>query len=331
MGYSIEWEGKDNYKALESFVRRFFGDDSVQSQPGRVPWLCNAPLGGRCTAICREGANPVGVCFHLPVKVISGQYSMPAAFGMDLLVDPDFRRRGIGSLFLQHRCQRFGVSLSSGQSSAMAQVYRSVEGAVLVARWHAGYFFRNWEKPLNVRHWIRVSIGKLLATAKPSIMGKRTVLSPDSALAMLAAIGGRFREDEMGVEVSTDWFEWRYMGPVYRDYQFVALEEGDGRIGLAVVRMENGVEQLIDLYCPPEVRHRFFRLVGQTTPGNRLRVLCAGPTLKKDLERAGYLVRPTAGRIMAVTNDEDRLALLRLRSWVSFAGESDADLVRYPA
>ena len=236
-----------------------------------------------------------------------------AAFGVDFLVAPDWRRRGLGARLLDLRLERFALSLSTGQSAAMASLYARAEAVVL-----GGFQLaraRRWPRLAGgPRALVRDALAWSCRVRAPRIAGERrpTEAEPSSALR------GYDRE----------WWRWRFDGPVYRDYHAWQLRYHDA-ISLLTTRPAAGGEVLVGL-AGALPRCEALALAAQTARGGAIDALFCGPLLADDFRRAGYLVRPHDALLVGMSRDARVREALAPGAVDLLASASDIDLLRRP-
>lgn len=317
--------------AIRRFVLAHFGAESIQAGDGRLEWIARDHPGGAHTAVCYRADRLAAVCFHLACGVRLGDEVRSAAFGLDLLVAPEARRQGVGTALLGQRIARFGLSLSTGQSAEMGKVYRHDERFRVLARWRRGVYQRRLPRRGAWRARLRDTLAWLLARSRPTVRGVRRPLDLAGACALLEELPGRLGNGEAGLELDSPYLRWRYGGPVYADHVFARLEGAGGARGLLVTRREGDTELLVELVCAADHRVELLRLAGRTTPGDRMVAAVAGMPLERALGSAGFLVRPLDAEVVAASDDLALLGRVESLDWVSFAGDSDTDLIRPPA
>ncbi|MFO7609549.1 MAG: GNAT family N-acetyltransferase [Candidatus Krumholzibacteriia bacterium] len=308
------WAGPGDLDEVEAFHVRHFGADSIQALPGRVRWLYfDNPLGLHL-AVCRDGGELVACCGHLPQPVAVAGTTVTAGFGIDFMVAPSHRRRGIGRRFLDLRTERFPLSLSTGQSPAMLALYRA-SGAVELGPLFVG--LRRRRPPLAgsprdlAKGWALWAAGLAARGCAPAA-GVRTVDAPEAA----ALAGGSER---------AAWFRWRYGGPVYADHGFLT----DGAAA-AVWREQAGIRTVVGLAGAPAARAGLLAAAARRPGAAWTRVPAAGDALRADLRRAGYLVRPLDAVLVALTRDAALQEALRPGALDLDGGAADTDLLRRP-
>ncbi len=329
MALEYGWATADDLEAVEHFLRRHYGEGAVQSVPGRFRWLCAGHPAGLHVTLCRDAGRIVATCCHQAVPLFCAGRPVEAGYGFDFLVAADHRRRGIGRRFLDLRLERFAVSLSSGQSSEMAGLYRS-RGALLLASFQRALFVRRLTGGGGLKNLLRGACAGALRLARRRVAGDREEIGLAAAGALLTELEPVPAKNETGRIPRADYLDWRYGGPVYRDHRYWLLETAGGSRGLLVTRLEPGREVLVDLCCAPDQRRDLLRLAGDTSSAPELAALTAGRPLADALRAAGWLVRPADQRLVALTADPALTDELARCAWTSFAGDSDADLLRQP-
>src|SRR5690349_20559928 len=113
------------------FLQKRFGPDAVQCRSGRFEWQFERYPGGSRIYLCFDRDRLVGQSCFLPVTLQLGSDRFSAAFSIDTMVDPEYRRRGIGERLHRIRLETFQVALSSGQSEANVKLYQKMGWPVL--------------------------------------------------------------------------------------------------------------------------------------------------------------------------------------------------------
>ena len=93
---------------LRAFQARMYGADSRLLDPARIDWLFARnpfrPDDGPAIWICRRGGKVVGTEAGIPFDLIVGEDHYRGSWGVELMVDPEWRGRGLGpSLSEAHR------------------------------------------------------------------------------------------------------------------------------------------------------------------------------------------------------------------------------------
>lgn len=329
MNLVLEWAAPTDVPALRSFLFSAYGAAAIQTAPGRWDWLAGAHPLGMHVAMARASGRVVGASCHIPTRIAVGDQEINAAYGLDLIVDPSWRGQGVGKALLALRMERFAASLSTGQSPAMAAIYARAGGqdcgplvrALGVRRPTAAGRPRELARDL-------VSWG--LGMARGGRGGTRQVLSVDEAGRHLKAIGPRLNPNEAGPGRDAADFVWRYGGPVYADQACWHVTVNLCR-GLVVTRREGDTEVVVDVFARPGDLPAVLRAIAWTSTASRLRADLHGARPAAAFAAAGWLVRPRDARLVVLAKEPALLAELASRSWAFFAGESDLDLLRYPA
>ena len=306
----FSWAQPQDLPAVEAFLEQMYGKDSVQAIPGRCQWLFfNNPFGLHVT-LCRDQGKIVAFCGHLPYPVNIGGEEILAGFGVDFMVDPEYRRQGIGRRFLEMRLERFRLSLSTGQSEDMGQLYRSF-GAIDLGCFYEGLYCRR--PPLR---------GSLKSVVKGWVAwGCGVIPRPGSQR------GLRFSIADQSLEKAS-WRTWRYQGPVYRDY--VGWPSSDFSTGepAFVLRREGNSQRVVD-FCGTDFSSNEIKQLPSLTSGlSTLKVLFAGGNLKRIFSDAGFFLRPIKSSLIALSHEPSIKKRLQSTGMGILAGVSDTDLLR---
>jgi hypothetical protein len=226
------------------------------------------------------------------------------------------------------RLERFALSLSSGQSSGMAKLYRDAGARDL------GPFYEVRARRVvpilgSPRRTARDAVAWLLPRVRRGSQGpRRRTLSAAEAAARVATLA-QAGEAWTGPADSraAEWFVWRYDGPVYRDHAFWAISSEESGGGVLVTRRTGHEERIVDLLAPVPAAAELLAACFATSESNAIATLLVGDALVAAARRAGYLTRRADARLVALpapgsTVDAAPLAFL--------AGIADADLLRRP-
>ena len=315
---TCRWATPEDLPHLEVFWRTQFGHDSIQALPGRCLWLFADQPRGLQVALAEVDGEVVAACGHLVMTLnLPDVGPREAAFGIDFMISPAYRRRGLGSRILDLRLERFPLVLSTGQSPAMAALYRG-RGAVDLGQLRLA----------RSRH-------------RPSLSGSPRAILRDLAtsLAGRRRRGGRCRRERLGAQpiwdlaadfpgADPDWLAWRFAGPVYADHEFWRLE-ANGGTGLLVSRRDASGEFLLHLE-PAAPRAELLAAAAATSPAPALSALVAGDRLVRDFAAAGFLIRPRDAHLIGMTQRAELVRVLLPGNVDLFASAADVDLLRRP-
>ena len=316
---TCRWATPEDLPRLEAFWRAQFGADSIQALPGRCAWLFAGQPRGLQVALAEVEGELVAACGHLVMTLrLPDVGPRDAAFGIDFMISPAYRRRGLGSRILDLRLERFPLVLSTGQSPAMAALYRE-RGAVDLGQFRLA----------RSRH-------------RPSLSGPPRAILRDLAISLAGRRrrGAQCRRERLAARPASglaadlpgadpDWLGWRFAGPVYADHDFWRLE-ADGAAGLLISRHDAGGEVLLHLE-PAAPRAALLAAAAATSPAPALNALVAGDRLARDFAAAGFLLRPWGAHLIGMTQHADLARILLPGSIDLFASAADADLLRRPA
>ena len=326
---TFRWAEPGDLPAYEAFVAETYGPDSIQAIPGRARWLYwENPLGLH-VALCLQGERIVGACGHLPYPVVVGGEPLEAAFGIDMMVAPELRRRGIARKLLEMRLARFELSLSSGQSNEMAALYETASAEDLGPMMQ-GWWRRQLPRPGRPRRFLR----ELASWARPRLRTRagtadRRPIELDEAARFIdgwtnhGSVPGRASRWEA-------WFRWRYGGTIYGDHRFWHVRVPKSVQGILVSRIEKDQESIVQCFCAETALPAFLRAAGRTSPESEVSLCGSGRELAGAMSAAGYLSRSRASRIVAVSASGRLTSGQDLRNVVLWAGASDIDLLRWP-
>lgn len=306
------WATPPDLDDIASFWRQQYGAQSVQATPGRTRWLFADQPDGLAVAMARVDGRIVAACGHVVQNVqIHGHGPCQAAFGIDFMVAPEFRRQGIASRILELRLDRFPLSLSTGQSQSMSSVYADRGGSDLGAFQRAIGRTRLTES-LSLRSLVRDGLAV--------IKGRRA----------RRFVTGRipFQVMAQSPDQLDPWLRWRFAGPVYRDYHAFRVNNPAAE-GLAVTRQQ-GPHEILAHAQGTGPRSSILKHVLGSSPSGAVDALFVGQRLAHDFEAAGYLVRPHDARLFAVAGSRELSAALVPGCIDLFSCASDADLLRKP-
>jgi len=306
----FSWAEPEDLLDLEAFQTACYDAGAWQRTPGRARWMYfDHPLGLH-VALCRAAGRLVAACGHLPQPVEVDGRRVTAGFGVDFMVAPDHRRRGIGRRFLEMRLERFDLGLSTGQSPGMFALYRSA-GATDLGPLRTAVFRRRPARGGPPRRALRDTVLWLCGLAAGG--APRDDLADTAADEPDATADGELRA----------WLRWRYGGPVYADYRAWSrgrtTARGRETEGLRIVTGARGQD-----------RAGLLAALARSGPAVETRVVFAGTALADDLQQAGYRLGTAGSRLVAVTRDRELAGRLRPGGLEITADAADADLLRHP-
>ncbi len=324
MALACRWATPEDLPALELFLAETYGANSVQALPGRCRWLYFEHPDGLHVTLCEEtDGRLVGCCGHLPVTLRVNDRNVTAAFGIDFMVHPAYRRRGIAREMLRLRLEHFDVSLSSGQSEAMGSVYAAHGGSVSFP-FHRALRVRRMTPALSPRILARDALGLALALRSPRRKAARRSASLDPALPLPEAADGA------APLASLPSLQWRFQRGPYRDYAVSVLLTDNAPVGAVISRFTADCERILALGGPASRHVDLLNLAARTSPSRAVEVLTTSPGMVVAARSAGYLVRPLDALAVAVSRDASLIAALRQQGLALMAGDSDTDLLRRP-
>jgi GNAT superfamily N-acetyltransferase len=317
---AFDWAVPGDLPELEAFVARHYGPDSIQAQADRVRWLFFDNPRGLHVTVCRSAGEIVACCGHLPEVVVLGGQKYLAGFGVDFMVAPAMRRQGIGRQFLDMRLEKFDLSLSMGQSSAMGALYRDFGakdlGPLFLGEQRRKPPFRGGPRFL-AKGWLTWARG-LAATRDDGHTRCRTV----SFAAFFSAMAG------LGGVDNLDWLRWRFQDTPYRDYRPGLLESGGSVCGGFFYRPDRGGLMLVELSLSSADRRHSLAAIVRSLPSPVTRFLFAGTVLSRSVQAAGFRTRPYGARLLGIARNRDLAGQLAIGAIDLTCATADADLIR---
>ncbi|SHI14733.1 GNAT family N-acetyltransferase [Desulfofustis glycolicus] len=328
MDLRYQWAKREDTPLIQEFIREQFGADSIQAASGRFDALFTEHPGGFHVALCCFARRIVGVRCYLPARIVCCQQEYQAAFPIDLMVSPEFRRKGISSLFVDMALERFKATVSSGQSTAQAAVYGKKK-ALIVAAYHKGYLVR---RP-STSKGLKTTARDILSWVRWTVMNKPQIVNTDLNINDLNRIqnilSDRFGENDAGIATSGELLAWRYAGSFYQDCRLALLKIGEDS-GVVAYRAKRDETQILDILCREKALDNLIRAAAVGLPGNRITAIFAGERLAGRFAAAGFFVRPQEARLTVYTKDMVLRERLQLADWKVFAGDSDTALREFP-
>jgi GNAT superfamily N-acetyltransferase len=342
-----------------AFQARAHGRDAWQASPVWLRWLADNPEhdGDELPVwICRRNGAIVGSQGGLPFRVKEGQRVLSASWAVNLMVEPEWRLRGVGPVLSEALTRANELVAALGISNAAYRAY-------LRSGWRDLGDFSNYMRPCDVEWSVRqarLQGGRAFAAralARPALaltrLGSRLV-----ARAMRTEICPVRRFDE---RVDQVWVAAaaRYAVMAVRDYRtlawrFDAVPDADrseryylmqrGRVrGYVVTRVERLRDRqilvILDYLASPrwvlpllahvsalaEARNAAAIICQTLSPGNDIAFHAAG-FLRVGADNRPRALIPAAGtpfRFMVYQGDrQERLAFDR-RQWFLTRGDSD--------
>jgi GNAT superfamily N-acetyltransferase len=157
---------------LAEFQRKFFGDDARQLDPAHYAWRYehnSANDGAPGIWVCRRKDAIVGQQAEIPVDLVIDGTDVRAAWAIDLMVDPEWRMRGVGP----------------GLVATQLEDHQLVAGVTQPAEAFKAYMRAGWLDVGVMPIYVRPLAGRLLRAAPFST--RLRPLAPIAAPALAAA------------------------------------------------------------------------------------------------------------------------------------------------
>lgn len=295
--------------------------------------------------VALDGARPIGQYAALPLRARIGGAARYVTVGVDAMVDPDYRRRGVWSALVRHAHQtwaRAGVAMAIGLPN------ERWGSRVDALGWRPLFPLRWRLRPLRPGRWLARrsplpggTLDRLFDKITPSRDPPPTGIeitpldhAGDALDALWREIGTRYPN---GLTRDAARVTWRYLAAPEPRYRVLVARRAGRTLGYAALRVRYDPERalgfLAELVGHPDeagVAEALldaaldeFRVAGcelaatLTTPGS---------ALERYARRAGFWLSWGAFTVRAVPLDP-ALEIARLRdpaSWLMFGGDFDA-------
>ncbi len=236
--------GEAALDALESLARTGAGVSGEASRGRRRRWyrlLVTNPFAGETLQpvvwVALAGRRPVGCLLGVPFRGRAGEVSLEGHWGVDLLVDPDFRGRGIGTRLLKQWRDSSPLALGLGITGTALRLELSL----------------GWRQvPLPPRLVLPL-------TARGGLLARRCRRSPlpvarrgpgPSGLDVVVSTHGPRGLDQLYDRLAPGWpchvcrtgaaLRWRYASRWRDGFLWVSLLRRRTLVGAAVVRIDAG-------------------------------------------------------------------------------------------
>lgn len=276
---------------------------------------------------------------YIPIRLIINGREVDAAWMIDAMTHPDFRRMGI-SMRLHERIEKdFTVILAKSISNMISPLDHK----------------RNYVFIRPARYMVRVidykNFLKALLKDKKSTINNATVKSPEQ---MVSPIGfERVRQfdhrfDELAdnikyqfeymIKKTALYLKWRYLECPLAKYIIFQSCAGDTLKGFVVLRIvrEGGIKMgwIVDLSVSPSDSDIFNKLIqGSLAYFKMQQVVCvytlaSHRSIKRNLYKKLFLPKMACARIIAKSGVESLALQADARFWHMTEGDSDIELFR---
>jgi GNAT superfamily N-acetyltransferase len=347
--------GAADREALLDFRSKMLGLAAMQATPEYFRWQFedNPHLGGQAPQvwIFRFNGEIIAQQANIPVRIKVAQDTYDGAWGVDLIVRPDWQQRGVGSLIAleaSRGCKvAIGVSVSNQAAKAIQRLGWSELAMVPI-----------YLRPLRLGDVLALALSMPSIRSAGSIPGRllgaidRSVLEialrlPRIEVERIAHFDER--ADDLWRSVAPHYnvictrdretLEWRFARhPISGRYAMYYVKRRGRPIGYVVIRMGTWQSMscafIVDYLCAPE--HVVFVLSAALREAQKSGAAIAACTnLSASAERAfrmlGFIRRQSQCRMMLRTtgvDDRDARVLEDKESWFVTAGDSDLDRPR---
>ena len=322
-----QMKSEDKEKVL-CFLSKHFGNDSIQADTARFNWqILHYPWGSK-PYLCEHNNKIAGfVCFlPTPIYIGEGQH-LNAGFGIDLYVDPKYRKHGIASKFHEIRLKEFDVSISVGASQMNAKLIEKL-GWVKLADYFSFKLVSQFPKYRGNRRFLKDLTYYLYfvlcnaGTTKNDYVLNISKRPPEMSEELLR----RGTSRDAFVEVNRNSFEWRYVNHPYYVYTYVSLYKSNKLRALFVFRFESrDICALVDFYVFNDRPINVLKALARSRIFKQITGQLSGVKAKRLFRIAGFGTLNNGSCIRANSNNSEILKLLTARNFMLFMGDSDID------
>ena len=290
------------------------------------PFSNNAPKG----AVLLCDGKLAGFNGFMHVRVKHHDEWLQAFWGVDTIVDPGFRGKGLGQKLCAHVYGAHPLVISFGTSDIQSHI-RKKQGA-RVNRAVQEYFFWNKAKTLKnlvkkgIQHTRRIqALGR-----RPSTKNLEPVVTPDLPDHLVVeALWEKMKTGYPKLAVrSHAYLKWKYQDYPLSCYHYIIIEKQNEIIGMGIFRKDPTHARLLDYLGPAKNVQLKYALVetfkNQCADSDLLSCITTDEELKQCLDMAGfrkYGVRPRFYIHSALPHDPDPE-----KDWLLMTGDSDGDI-----
>ena len=313
---------------VESLYRRMHGAPA-ESYLRRWHWQYernpNLPDGLPLIWLLRLDGEVIGQYATMPVRLRVNGSEIDAAWGMDVMILPEYQRHGYGRVMFETWDQNVGASIGLGLTDASANLFKKM-------RWHDMGRVPRLVKPLSGqgRRW-----RNLVAKLRPLGGDIREVREFDDGVTRLwERVASRFA---FAVRRDAAYLNWKLVEAPHVKYTLATLVrdgETHGYVAIRHVEQEGKrVTILVDFLADPDdpgALPSLLRWIDRQALSARsdlVRVFSTHAGFAGILRRAGYEDRGPAIRMVANINAADVPAAYfdTFAAWHVTVGDSDAD------
>jgi GNAT superfamily N-acetyltransferase len=312
----------EDERQVQALYRRVFGDDAAAANRLRWQWQYaqnpSAPPGGPPIWLAREGQTVIGQYATMPVTLAVRGREIDASWGMDVMVAPERRRRGLGDQLVRIWDRQVGASLGLGLSGSARGLFERL-------RWPGRYTVHALTKPLSRRalrmptwpvavnrfvSYVSLPFIRLVARQRPLAGEVRSIRRFDDRF---NDFWKRVRGDlGLGVRRDAPYLNWRYVQPPHVRYNVAVLERAGQVAGYVVYRHASEprgrVTLLVDFLTDPDDEAGLMTLLrwvdreARAADSDKIRAFVMHQGFRRLLRKSGYFRIRTAIDFVAKIN-----------------------------
>lgn len=336
------------------FLRLAFPDNPRQSDEKFWNWHFlanpNTPEGEIPVWLARSSGRIVGQLATIPVRLHVGRQTFPAAWILDLLVDPQFRRRGIMKNLVREANRKFAYLLGSATPRQHSAAMLTKLGWTVFSqmpRYHRLLFPGNAVKEISRHRPVRAVVNAAFSRSRSryrSGMISENIRSIETVDENFDALWQACHEQwPCSIARTADFLRWQFEQQPYKKYELLGYFENDQLFGYAVMffrsHSSSGIIEkaaISDIcYHPVSSREIVDALVAACID-RAIRRRVGGlvtdaldPLLQERLSSHGFWRVKSDIEIMAVGPEHQEL-LYDPNSWHLTRGDSDISIFEQP-
>jgi len=342
--YVIRLYQPSDWRQLIEFVNCAWPDSPLMRDEKRIIWRLfenpENPKDSYPLLLIWQGKKIVAQTGWLPFRLFFAGKIIEACWGIDLLVLPEHRRRGLAELFAKKRASMYPVWLSSGLTEASFKLSAKIERPV-IGKINTAVKILDMGNFIEQRYNLKL---KPFTAAISSIhrainaIGRKFLNTGIEVQAIEGVTRGlaKFLEDVYSGDIiapirTPEWLDWRFFGCPIAEYIMLEARRNKLTVGYAVLRIEekNRTGHLVDMLTAPDDQDAQKGLLCNAadflSQKKVARFSCTflSSLIEKGLHKSGFGERPYKKNL--IINPESQPELRDYRLWHVTAADSDIE------